>query len=346
VAISKFKNLSRVLVAASFSLRQILRIFIFENIRRLKVLRLPKNNFVKNSLTNYTGKSDFLNLGIKLSPMEGKKGGILYVVALPIGNLKDITLRGLEVLREVDLVLTEDTRSFKKLERAYRLPKKELISFYKEVEAEKEEKILRLLKEGSKIALCSEAGTPLLSDPGARLVKRAHLEGIQVEPIPGASALTASLSVSGLNLSKGFIFLGFLPRKEGEIKESLKGLPEDLPLVLFVPPHRFSKTLQILLKILGDRRVFLARELTKFHQELTFSTLSELSQREDLKGEITLIIEGRKEETSAPREPDLRLEVKTLLQEGLKIKEIARRLSIKYRRSAKELYRLIRDIKD
>lgn len=280
--------------------------------------------------------------------MTEKTKGILYVVALPIGNLKDITLRALEVLKEVDFILTEDTRSFKKLEKAYQLPKKELISFYKEVETEKEEKIIKLLKEGKKIALCSEAGTPLLSDPGARLVKRAHLEGIKVEPIPGASAITTALSAGGIDLSKGFIFLGFLPRKEKEIKERLEKLPKDMPLLIFIPPHRFSKTLQILLKVLGDRPAFLARELTKFHEELLFTSLSELAKRENVKGEITLIIEG-KEEKKSPSfnlEKNIKNEIKALLMKGLKSKEISKELSKKYGVSSKEIYRFIKNLKD
>ncbi|MGC8872402.1 MAG: 16S rRNA (cytidine(1402)-2'-O)-methyltransferase [Caldimicrobium sp.] len=277
-----------------------------------------------------------------------KEEGILFIVALPIGNLKDITLRALEILKTVDFILTEDTRSFKKLERAYNLPKKELISFYREVEVEKEEKIIGLLKEGKKIALCSEAGTPLLSDPGARLVKRAHLEGIKVEPIPGASALTLALSASGIDLSKGFIFLSFLPRKEKEIKERLKRLPEDMPLVLFIPPHRFSKTIKVLLEILGDRRAFLAREMTKFHEELTFTCLSELARRENLKGEITLIIEGKEEKNlKSPffTKKELESEIKELLRDGLKIKEISKTLSKRYGISSKEIYHYIKTIK-
>jgi len=280
--------------------------------------------------------------------MAENQRGILYVVALPIGNLKDITLRALEVLKEVDFVLTEDTRSFKKLLNFYQLPKKELLSFYKEVEAQKEEKVITLLKEGKKIALCSEAGTPLISDPGARLIRRAHLEGIKVEPVPGPSSLTAALSVSGLDLSKGFIFLGFLPKKEKEIEGRLKGLPKELPLVIFVPPHRFTKTIKILRKILGERRAFLARELTKLHEELIWAKLSELENKESLKGEITLIIEGVevKPEPENPSEKELLEEFKELTKRGLKLKEIAKLLSKKSGLSAKELYQRFRDFKD
>jgi len=280
--------------------------------------------------------------------MAENQRGILYVVALPIGNLKDITLRALEVLKEVDLVLTEDTRSFKKLLNFYQLPKKEVLSFYKEVEAKKEEKVITLLKEGKKIALCSEAGTPLISDPGARLIRRAHLEGIKVEPVPGPSSLTAALSVSGLDLSRGFIFLGFLPKKEKEIEERLINLPKELPLVIFLPPHRFTKTIKILRKILGDRKTFLARELTKLHEELSWTKLSELEDKEPPKGEITLIIEGVevKPEPENPSEKELLEEFKELTKQGFKLKEIAKLLSHKYGLSAKEVYQRFRDFKD
>jgi len=280
--------------------------------------------------------------------MAENQKGILYVVALPIGNLKDITLRALEVLKEVDLVLTEDTRSFKKLLNFYQLPKKELLSFYKEVEAQKEEKVITLLKEGKKIALCSEAGTPLISDPGAKLIKRAHLEGIKVEPVPGPSSLTAALSASGFDLSRGFIFFGFLPKKEKEIEEKLEVLPRELPLVIFIPPHRFTKTIKILRKILGERTAFLARELTKIHEELIWTKLSELEKKESPKGEITLIIEGVevKPESEKPSEKELLEEFKELTKRGLKLKEIAKLLSKKYGLSAKELYQRFKDFKD
>ncbi len=276
--------------------------------------------------------------------------GILYVVALPIGNLKDITLRALEVLKEVDLVLTEDTRSFKKLEKAYKLPPKKVISFYKEVEASKEDQIIAWLKEGKRIALCSEAGTPLLSDPGGKLIRRVLLEGFNTVPIPGPSSLTAAASISPIDLSQGFIFLGFLPKKEKEIKERLENLPPDLPLLLFIPPHRFHKTLAILIKYLGDREAFLARELTKRYEELCYTSLRELLKREEIKGEITLIVGKRtnKEEVSPPVSIDLekiKKEMRELMKLKLKPKEIAKRLREKYGLSTKVLYEWIKELK-
>ncbi len=278
--------------------------------------------------------------------MEKAETGILYVVALPIGNLKDITLRALEVLRNVDIILTEDTRSFKKLQRAYNLPPKELISFYKEVEKKKENFIIELLKQGKKIALCSEAGTPLISDPGSSLVRRAHIEGLKVEPIPGPSALTSTLSVSGIDLTRGFVFLGFLPKKKKEFYETLKKFPKDLPVVLFIPPHRFQVIIEELLKIFGNKKVFLAREITKIHQELRLTDLEELSKKGKLRGEITLLLEGEaslKEE----RKEDLyyiKRRFQELTLEGLKKKEIAKILGQEGGLSSKKIYKILKDL--
>ncbi|MFN3921571.1 MAG: 16S rRNA (cytidine(1402)-2'-O)-methyltransferase [Caldimicrobium sp.] len=275
--------------------------------------------------------------------------GCLYVVALPIGNLKDITLRAIEVLRDVEVVLTEDTRSFKKLEKAYNLNSKKLISFYKEVECSKEEEIISWLKAGKKVALCSEAGTPLLSDPGGSLIRRVYKEGIKVVPIPGASSLTTALSVSPIDLSQGFIFLGFLPRRESDIKARLEKIPPEMPFILFIPPHRFKRTLSILLKYLGDRECFLARELTKFHEELLPTKLSSLALRENIKGEITLIV-AQATETENLKEvinlEKIKEEILKLKKLKLKPKEIVKFLGKKYKISSKDLYNYLNKFKD
>lgn len=275
--------------------------------------------------------------------------GILFVIALPIGNLQDITLRALKILQEVDIILAEDTRSFKKLEKFYQLPTKKVISFYKEVEKEREDQIVCWLKEGKKIALCSEAGTPLLSDPGGSLIRRLYREGIKILPIPGASSLTTALSVSPMDLSQGFIFLGFLPKKKGEILKKLEKIPSHLPFVIFVSPHQFHKTITLLFQALGEREVFLARELTKLHEELLLTSLSELIQRKEIRGEITLIVGPSKEENSKTKEVDLAKimeEISSLKNLNFKPKEIAKKLKDKYKISSKALYRIVREIKD
>jgi len=224
--------------------------------------------------------------------------GTLFVVATPIGNLEDITLRALRVLKEADIIVCEDTRKTANLLRYYNIPKKPLLSYYKGVEKERLPRIIALLKEGKKVALCSEAGTPLISDPGALLVRRAHEEGIKIEPVPGPSALTAALQASGTDAGKGFIFLGFLPRKKKDFKEVLKYFQLELPVVVYISPHRFNKEVSALYEELGERRCFLAREITKLHEELTYSSLSELKERENIKGEITLIIFPEEKEDS------------------------------------------------
>jgi 16S rRNA (cytidine1402-2'-O)-methyltransferase len=269
--------------------------------------------------------------------------GKLYVVALPIGNLKDITLRALEVLKSEKYIICEDTRAFKKLINHYKLGEKKLISFYKNVEKKKTEKLIEILEKGEDVVLVSEAGTPGISDPGAYLIKLCYEKGIKVIPVPGVSALTCALSVSGINLNKGFIFLGFLPRKKAEQKEILENLPEDLPIIIFEAPHRFSKTLKNLLEILGDRKCFLARELTKMHEELLWTNLKELSERKEFLGEITLIImpEEKKEDKDIDLQK-IKNEAKKLKREGLKTKDIVKSLAKKYNLSTKFLYDLLK----
>ncbi|WP_038057439.1 16S rRNA (cytidine(1402)-2'-O)-methyltransferase [Thermodesulfobacterium hydrogeniphilum] len=265
--------------------------------------------------------------------------GQLFVVALPIGNLRDITFRALDVLQTVEYIACEDTRTLKKLLSHYGCSSKKLISFYKDVEKEKSEKVLKLLEEGIDVALVSEAGSPIISDPGSYLVREAYKRSIKVIPIPGPSALTCALSASGIQLDKGFIFLGFLPRKKQEQKKILESLPKNLPIVIFEAPHRINKTLKNFLEIFGNRDCFFARELTKIHEELLWTDLQTLSKREEFLGEITLIIMPEKQEE--PQKIDwkkLKEEVKNLKADGLKHKEIAKILAKKYNLSAKELY--------
>lgn len=276
--------------------------------------------------------------------METKRG-ILYVVGLPIGNIKDITLRALEILKQVEIIVCEDTRSIKKLLTYYGCGSKKLISLYKGVEGERSVKVIDLLEEGKEVVLVSEAGSPLISDPGAILVKMAYDRGIKVVPIPGVSALTCALSVSGIDLSKGFIFLGFLPRKKSEQKEILEKLPSDFPLVIFESPHRMAKTIKNLLEILGNRKCFLARELTKIHEELLWTDLLTLSKRETFIGEITFVILPEKKEerpfNNLPFKSDLEKRIRELRAKKLKPKEIAKLLAKEFRLSTKALYQMI-----
>lgn len=275
--------------------------------------------------------------------MEKTKGK-LYVVGVPIGNLEDITLRALEVLKNVKIIASEDTRSVKKLLNHYRCGSKKLISLYKDVEIERSHKVLKFLEEGEDVVLTSEAGCPLISDPGAYLVREAHKRGIRVVPVPGVSALTCALSVSGVNLSSGFIFLGFLPRKKTEQKRVLENLPRNLPIVIFESPHRMVKTAKNLLEILGNCECFLARELTKLHEELLWTDLETLAKRENFLGEITLIILPKPKIEKLPIKKeisDLKKKIEELKNSGLKPKEIAKILAEEYKLSAKDIYKLI-----
>ncbi|MDW8051560.1 MAG: 16S rRNA (cytidine(1402)-2'-O)-methyltransferase [Armatimonadota bacterium] len=218
--------------------------------------------------------------------------GVLYVVATPIGNLQDITLRALETLKSVDLIAAEDTRHTKKLLQHYGI-QKPLVSFHQHSGTERVEQLIRRLRAGESIALVTDAGTPGISDPGGVLVEAAHRAGIRVVPIPGASAITALLSVAGLPAHR-FRFEGFPPRKEGarrQFFERLRG--EDAPIVLYESPHRLLKTLQTAYEVLGDCTVVVGRELTKQFEEVFRGTLSEALahwQHKPPKGEFTLVL--------------------------------------------------------
>jgi 16S rRNA (cytidine1402-2'-O)-methyltransferase len=220
--------------------------------------------------------------------------GILYVVSTPIGNLQDITLRALSVLKEVQLIAAEDTRETQKLLNRYAIHTP-LTSYHSYNKEEKTEILVRRLKEGQSIALVSDAGTPLISDPGLYLIKRCIQEGISPVPIPGPSAVLCALSVAGLP-SDAFVFEGFLPQKRGRRMkklQSLKALPHTL--IFFESPHRIIRTLKDCQEVLGDRHIALARELTKLFEEVVRGKISEVIDRMDqkkVKGEVTLLIEG------------------------------------------------------
>ncbi len=222
--------------------------------------------------------------------------GILYVESTPIGNLEDITLRALRILKEVDLIAAEDTRRTRKLLSFYDIHTP-LTSCFAHNEARKGAQLISKLKEGRQVALVSDAGTPGISDPGYRLLKSAWGEDIQVIPIPGASAVTAALSISGLP-SQGFLFEGFLPPKTKKRREKLTQIKdEDRTVILFESPHRLAATLIDMEEILKERQVLIARELTKKFEELMRGTPAKIREKlgeRKPRGEFTLIIEGKK----------------------------------------------------
>ena len=224
--------------------------------------------------------------------------GILYIVSTPIGNLEDITLRALRILKDVDLIAAEDTRHTSHLLKHHGIHTP-LTSYFEGNELKKKEFILFKLKHGDRIALVSDAGTPGISDPGFRLIQRAIENQIPVVPIPGPSALISALSVAGLP-TDAFLFKGFLPHKSKKRQDLLKQLEEVREtLIFYESPHRVSETLKDILQTLGDREMVLARELTKVYEEVLRGRVSEiLSQiaERKLKGEITLIIAGKHQE--------------------------------------------------
>ncbi|MBI4128285.1 MAG: 16S rRNA (cytidine(1402)-2'-O)-methyltransferase [Parcubacteria group bacterium] len=226
--------------------------------------------------------------------MESENEGRFYVVATPIGNLEDITLRAIRILREVDLVLAEDTRTTAKLFEAHDISTP-LESYTQHTSDAKHRWIVDQLQQGKKIALVSEAGTPGISDPGVRIISQVAAEGIPIIPIPGASALTAALSIAGISVSR-FLFLGFLPHKKGRQKllKSLSAI--EYPIVLYESPYRIGKTLQQLHEHLGDRHVVVLREATKMYEEIIRGTLAEVLKHPSITkplGEFVVIVDKK-----------------------------------------------------
>jgi 16S rRNA (cytidine1402-2'-O)-methyltransferase len=265
--------------------------------------------------------------------------GRLYLVATPIGNLEDITYRAVRVLREVGVIACEDTRQTRKLLDHYGI-RKPTVSYHEHNEAERSEDLAGRMRAGESVALVSDAGTPLVSDPGYRLVQAALSSGIPVEPIPGPSAALTALAASGLP-TDAFHFGGFLPPKAGARARLLESLVEEsATLIFYEAPHRVLETLETIEQVLGPRPVVLARELTKIHEEFLRGTAAEiraqLASREGIKGEITLLI-GKAAEP-APDSRPLEDAVGELVRAGTPrmdaIKQVARRRGL----SKREVY--------
>ncbi len=268
-------------------------------------------------------------------------------MATPLGNLRDITLRALDILASVDLVAAEDTRTTLKLFNFYGLKGPKLVAYHEHNEARKAPELIAALKAQKSVALVSEAGTPAISDPGAHLVRLAHEEGIPVRPVPGPSALTCALSVSGFDLKGGFVFLGFLPARATAKRRLLKDLAQERrPFLFFEAPHRLKDTLAALLEVLGDRTVFLAREMTKVFEEYLVSRLSALKNRfeeEEPRGEFTLLVAGKEEEPAPLNEVEKALEA--ALSSGKTLKEAVSEVRKKYGGPKKEIYQLALKLK-
>lgn len=269
--------------------------------------------------------------------------GALYLVATPIGNLEDVTLRALRVLREATLVLAEDTRRTRILLERHAIAARPR-SLHAHNEAARTAEVLAALAAGSDVALVSDAGTPLVSDPGERLVAAAIAAGHTVVPVPGASAVLAALAGAGLP-AVPFAFLGFAPRRAGERAERFaawRGRPETL--VLFESPNRLAATLRALADALGDRPACVARELTKRHEEWARGPLSVLAERfaAGARGEVTIVVAGAaagEAPAAAPAEPlDLDARIAALAAEGRGAREIAAALARETDLPRRELY--------
>lgn len=213
------------------------------------------------------------------------------MIATPIGNLKDITLRAIEILKDVDAIICEDTRRTLKLLNHYNI-KKKLISYYRGKEEERIPLIEKMLDEGKNLALVSDSGTPCIQDPGYILVKSLREKGYKISPVPGPSALTSALSVSGIK-SDEFLFIGFLPKRTSKRKRVLKSARNTgKTCVFFISPHEKEKVLPEILEIFGDKRVYVGRELTKVHEEHFYGDLKNaIEWIRDKKGEFVLILE-------------------------------------------------------
>ena len=285
--------------------------------------------------------------------MKSKKtdiadSGTLYIVSTPIGNLEDITLRALKILKNVDIIAAESTDHTKGLCNHYDIRTK-LISYNQHNHKTRATGLINKLKNGDNVALVTCAGTPVLSDPGALLIKMACEHEVKVTPVPGASAALAALVVCGLKIDK-FIFIGFLSNKTGKRKKELKELADENKTIIFYEaPHRVMSFLEQLHDIFGNRNIIVLRELTKVHEEIlrgnVQNIISQLSGRK-LKGEFTIITEGsvkNKEEDRIPA--DMIESIKSMLNENKRLKDIAASISESHKIRYRAAYKEILDIK-
>lgn len=263
----------------------------------------------------------------------------LYVVATPIGNLEDMTLRAVRILREVNLIAAEDTRKTVRLLNHYDI-KTPMTSYYEHNKMTKLDYMLQCLESGD-VALVSEAGTPGISDPGYELVVAAAEKNIPVITVPGASSVVSALSVSGLATDR-FTFLGFLPRKAGARLKLLESVANDPgTLIIMESPRRLNKTLEDILNSLGDRRMAVCRELTKLHEETFRGTVGEVIHHfSEPRGEFTLVIDGKEKINRPEVTSDIKIDLQKLKESGFTAKDAIAEISAETGISRKELYRI------
>jgi 16S rRNA (cytidine1402-2'-O)-methyltransferase len=256
--------------------------------------------------------------------------GKLYVVATPIGNMEDITLRALRTLKEVDLIAAENVAHTRKLCRHYDI-KTRLTSYNQHNQKRKTPELLGHITSGENVAMVSDAGTPGISDPGISVIQRSHELGIDVVPIPGPSAVIAALSVSGL-ISKRFLFVGFLSNKQGKRKKALEELKQEQgALIFYEAPHRVKAMLMDLLTVFGNRKMVLLREMTKLFEEVHKGSVKSITEElnpDNTRGEFTLVVEGRMKAQDQELHPDVLHRIENLIQKGdHSAKDIAKELA-------------------
>ncbi|MDH7497552.1 MAG: 16S rRNA (cytidine(1402)-2'-O)-methyltransferase [Syntrophomonadaceae bacterium] len=267
--------------------------------------------------------------------------GVLYLCATPIGNLEDVSVRLLKTLRHVHLIACEDTRQTAKLLRRYRI-RTPMLSYHQHNRRQREGELLETLREGHDVALLSDAGTPGISDPGSDLVRRAVEEGVAVTAIPGPSALVCALAISGMDTSR-FTFEGFLPPRAARRRAFLQELRGEVrTMVFYEAPHRVLETLADMEEVLGDRRVTVARELTKRFEEVFRGALSQAREhfsQHPPRGEFTLVLEGSRGEAARVSAEQVRAEVEALLAQGVEKKEALRMKALQYGIPRRDIYR-------
>ena len=271
--------------------------------------------------------------------MLSKNKATLFLVATPIGNLSELSPRAVDVLKNVSVIACEDTRNSVKLMSHFDIHTK-LITYHNFNEEPSARGIIDILEKGEDVALISDAGYPLISDPGYLLVNKVIDEGYNIQTISGPSASINALVASGLETTH-YMFYGFLNAKASQAKKELEELKHfPYTIIFYEAPHRISKTLKLCLDVLGDRKAVIARELTKVHEEYIRGNLSELTKLEEVKGEIVLLIEGSKQEQQEIDYGKLVNEVDKLVKGGLKTKQAVNEIADKYSVAKNNLYNL------
>ncbi len=272
--------------------------------------------------------------------------GNLYLVPVPIGNLRDITLRALEILQKVEIIAAEDTRNTRSLLSHYQIKSGRLISLHKYNEKKRIPEILELLEQGKDIAVVSDAGSPGISDPASLLVQEAIDHQINIIPLPGATAIIPALTASGFN-TESFLFLGFLPLTAKHRKEKLSLIKNSIhTVILYEAPHRIKRTLTELSEYIDNRRICLAREITKIYEEFIRGNIQDIITNYNIKekGEFVIVIEGNKRSEQIDR-TEINQYIEELLGQGLSSKTIAQMVANRFRISANSAYSMVLKLK-